>query len=1094
MTGVAENDRYCFEKDALTTHEGGKVSTGKIDLYKDGCFILEAKQGSEAGATKLGTAKRGTAMWALAMQAAQGQAVGYAQTFESPPPFLIVCDIGYCFDLYATFDGTRNYRDYPSAQHKRIFLRDLEAHIEMLRTIFTTPHALDPAKRTTKVTREIAAHLAELARDLEGQTYAPADIATFLMRCIFTMFAEDAGLLPDRGFTTLLEKEWIPSPERFPDEVTQLWQKMDTGGALIGVGMILHFNGGLFADQKALPLTRKQLELLHEASRSSWVDVEPAIFGTLLEGALDPKERHALGAHFTPRAYVERLVRPTIEEPLRAEWDVVRAHVLQLVTTGKSDAARKKAIAALHTFHRRLCRVSVLDPACGTGNFLYVTLDLLKRLESEVFQLLADLGEVRTPFEVAGLTVTPAQFHGLEVKPWAKEIADLVLWIGYLQWLMRTRGDTGNIPEPVLQRYGNIECRDAVLAWDAVETLLDDAGDPVTRWDGVATKKSPVTGKQVPDETQRVTVRQYINSRRASWPNTEFIVGNPPYIGTKRMRQALGDGYVDALRNAYATDVEDNADFVMYWWHAAASLVRAGSARRFGFITTNSITQVFNRRVVTRHIDAEIDPLTLSFAVADHPWVDAANGAGVRVAMTVGSVEPKRSGRLLRVITESMAPDPDGAVAVTMEEQRGTINADLTIGANVVRAEVLRSNAGLCSNGIALHGRGFVVEPDVAADLRRSGADVIKPYIGGKDLLGVRRQLYVIDFSFRTQDEARRANLAAFQHVLDHVKPERDHNKRPSIRDNWWRFAWERPVLMRALSGLSRYIATTETAKHRVFQFVPADVLPDHKILAIALHDAYALGVLSSRVHGVWARRAGGTVVDAPTYNKSLCFDPFPFPDASDAQKDAIGDIGERLDEHRKNRQAQHPDLAMTEMYNVLSRLRADTPLTPKEKVIHEQGLVSVLRQLHDQLDAAVFEAYGLAPAVSDQDIIERLVALNAERTAEERDGSVRWLRAEIQNPSGAGAQTGFVGTVPVKREMQQHAVSQPWPKELPDRIASVRAALKAQRAAISTEQVRGAFTRAPKKDVVMALDTLATLGLILRFESPDGTRWKAAA
>jgi hypothetical protein len=1033
-------------------------------------------------------------MWAAAMQAAQGQAVGYANTFDTPPPFLIVCDIGYCFDLYATFDGSRNYRDFPSAQHKRIFLRDLGAHIETLRTIFLTPHALDPAKRTTKVTREIAGHLAELARDLEGQTYTPEDIATFLMRCIFTMFAEDAGLLPDRAFTTLLEKEWIPNPDRFADEVTQLWQKMNTGGALIGVGKILHFNGGLFADQKALPMTRKQLELLHEASRSSWVDVEPAIFGTLLEGALDPKERHALGAHFTPRAYVERLVRPTIEEPLRAEWDIVRAHVQQLVTTGKSDAARKKAIAALHTFHRRLCRVSVLDPACGTGNFLYVTLDLLKRLESEVFQLLADLGEMRTPFEVAGLTVTPAQFHGLEVKPWAKEIADLVLWIGYLQWLMRTRGDTGNIPEPVLQRYGNIECRDAVLAWDAIDTVLDDAGNPVTQWDGATTKKSPVTGKQVPDETRRVVVQKYVNSRRASWPKTEFIVGNPPYIGTKRMRQALGDGYVDALRNAYAPDVEDNADFVMYWWHAAASLVRAGGARRFGFITTNSITQVFNRRVVTRHIDAEIDPLTLSFAVADHPWVDATNGAGVRVAMTVGSLEPKRSGRLLRVTTESIDPDPDGAVAVTMEEQRGTINADLTIGANVVRAEVLLSNAGLCSNGVALHGRGFVVEPDVAAGLRRSGADVIKPYIGGKDLLGVRRQLYVIDFSFRTQDEARRANPAAFQHVLDHVKPERDHNKRPSIRDNWWRFAWERPVLMRALSGLPRYIATTETAKHRVFQFVAAEVLPDHKILAIALDDAYSLGVLSSRVHGVWARRAGGTVVDAPTYNKSLCFDPFPFPDASDAQKGSIGAIGERLDEHRKSRQAQHPGLAMTEMYNVLWRLRSASPLSPREKVIHEQGLVSVLRQIHDQLDAAVLEAYGLAPAASDQDIIERLVALNADRSAEERNGTVRWLRAEFQSTSGTRAQTGFVGTLPVKKETQQHPVAQPWPKELPERIASVRGALKAQRTAISTEQVREAFTRAPKKDVVMALETLATLGLILRFESSHGTRWKAAA
>jgi hypothetical protein len=1036
-------------------------------------------------------------MWALAMQAAYGQALGYAQTFDTPPPFLIVCDIGYCFDLYATFDGSRNYRDFPNAQHKRIFLRDLGAHIDTLRTIFTTPHTLDPATRSTKVTREIASHLAELARELEEQRHAPADIATFLMRCIFTMFAEDAALLPDRAFTTLLEKEWIPNPERFADEVTQLWQKMNTGGALIGVGKILHFNGGLFVDQTALPLTRKQLELLHEASRASWVDVEPAIFGTLLESALDAKERHALGAHFTPRAYVERLVRPTIEEPLRAEWDIVRAHVQQLLTAtkGATKAAQTKALRALHAFHRRLCTVNVLDPACGTGNFLYVTLDLLKRLESEVFQLLAELGEIQTPLQVAGLTVTPAQFHGIEVKPWAKEIADLVLWIGYLQWLMRTRGDAGHIPEPVLQKYGNIECRDAVLAWDAIEPVLGGDGRPRTRWDGKSTKPSPVTGEPVPDETKQVPIVRYVNPRPATWPAAEFIIGNPPYIGTKRMRQALGEGYVEALRSAYAPDVEENADFVMYWWHTAASLVRSGAARRFGFITTNSITQAFNRRVVSRYVDAESKPLTIVFAIPDHPWVDAANGAAVRVAMTVGAMDSARS-RLLTVTSEQDGDDVDGSANVSFAERHGSMNADLTIGANLVRVAPLRANDGLCTNGVALHGHGFVVAPDVAGKLRASGASVVKRYLGGKDLLAVPRELYVIDFSFMTEEEARDANRAAFQHVMDYVKPERDHNKRDSIRQRWWRFAWERPVLRRALREVRRYIATTETAKHRVFQFLPIDVVPDHMILAVALEDAYHLGVLSSRVHVAWALGSGGTLEDRPRYNKSLCFDPFPFPDASDEQKARIRDIAERLDAHRKAQLHEHPHLTMTGMYNVLVKLRSGEPLSAKEKTVHEEGLISLLRQLHDDLDAAVLDAYGWPADINEADLLARLTALNAERVSEEATGVIRWLRPDIQSAGSATAlQAELAGTAPrsVERASPVAAV-RAWPKELPERISAVRACMQDLSSAAGVAEVRRAFTRAPAKDVAAALDTLASLGLLLRFESAEGTRWRSTA
>jgi hypothetical protein len=519
-----ERDVFVFEKDAVLTHEGGRISTGKIDLYKAGCFLLESKQGSEADGHKLGTARRGTPGWAIAMRDAWGQAVGYTQTLDAPPPFLVVCDVGYCFDLYATFDGTRSYRDFPDALRHRLYLADLPAHAETLRTVFTDPHRLDPSKHAAKVTREIAAHLAELARSLEGAGRKPEEIATFLMRCIFTMFAEGVGLLPEGLFGRALERDWIPAPGRFQGEIEALWRTMNAGGTLFGVGKILQFNGGLFASPDALPLTKKQLQLLLEASTASWVDVEPTIFGTLLERALDPKERHALGAHFTPPAHVERVVKPTIEEPLREDWDVVRAEVRQPVESGKDEPAR----AAVRAYHRRLCEVRVLDAACGTGNFLYATLNLLKRLESEVLGLLGDLGEHGRILELEGLTVTPAQFHGLEIKPWAKEIAELVLWIGYLQRQLRATGDGGSVHEPVLQKYGNIECRDAVLASDGTEPVVSSDGTPLTRWDGETTKPSPVTGEPIPDETARVPVERYLNPRKAEWPRSGLHRRQPP--------------------------------------------------------------------------------------------------------------------------------------------------------------------------------------------------------------------------------------------------------------------------------------------------------------------------------------------------------------------------------------------------------------------------------------------------------------------------------------------------------------------------------------------------------------------------------------
>jgi hypothetical protein len=411
----------------------------------------------------------------------------------------------------------------------------------------------------------------------------------------------------------------------------------------------------------------------------------------------------------------------------------------------------------------------------------------------------------------------------------------------------------------------------------------------------------------------------------------------------------------------------------------------------------------------------------------------------------------------------------------------------------------------------------------------------------------------VIDMYGLSAEDVRVHYPAAYQWLLERVKPERDHNNRESRRRNWWLFGETNPLLRRQLSGLPRYIATVETTKHRVFQFLDADILPDNMLVNIALPDAYALGVLSSRVHVAWALTAGGRlgVGNDPRYNKSRCFEPFPFPAATADQQTEIRALAEELDAHRKRQQAAHPALTLTGMYNVLERLRSGDALNAKEKAIHEQGLVSVLRELHDRLDAAVLAAYGwsdLAPALvgrpgatlpladkapeqaaAEEELLSRLVALNAERAAEEARGHVRWLRPEFQNPSAAdatspGADAGS-DTAPVERVSTRQqtldiphddattdgdgglkpalqgdagdgenlppasrgaakAAKTPWPKTLPEQVQTLRAQLATAPAPLTAETLARRYTGARAAKVAEVLDTLVALGQARRDEA----------
>lgn len=1081
------SNRYVFEKAVTFAHGDGSTSHGRIDLYRRGCFVLEAKQGrlADAPSSRVGHGRRKTAGWDEAMMKARGQAESYARALpasEGWPPFLLVVDVGFSIEVYADFSGLgKTYTPFPDPATHRVFLPDLAdpAVRARLHAIWTDPSSLDPARRSARVTREVADTLATLARSLEASGHAPEAIFGFLMRAIFTMFAEDVKLLPEGSFTRLLDR-MEGNPSVFAKMLGALWTTMAQGGfSPVLETDVLKFNGGLFETCDALPLTAEQIHILADAARHDWRDVEPAIFGTLVERALNPRERHKLGAHYTPRAYVERLVLPTVIDPLREDWNAAKVEALTLRQSGK-DAA---AVAALRTFHRKLCAVRVLDPACGSGNFLYVTLEHMKRLEAEVLDALAALGDTQGGLELEGVTVSPLQFLGLEINPRAAAIADLVLWIGYLQWHLRTHGNA-HPKEPVIERFHSIEWRDALIEHGGTAGVTDCDGHLKMRWDGHTTKVHPVTGESVPDETALVPVERYLDVRRATWPTADFIVGNPPFIGNKRMRVALGDGYVEAIRKAFP-DVPETVDFVMFWWHLSAEFVRSGSARAFGFITTNSISQTFNRRTIAQHMERG---LRIAFAVPDHPWVDSVDGASVRIAMSVGSMNPE-PGKLWRIQSEE-ASDGDAAM-VQFSEVVAEIHSDLTCGADVTAAKHLASNKNISFMGVTPIGEGFLVDAAwigrLTEDERRSSLARLRRYANGKDLAERPRGVWIIDFFGISTDSAAVDFPTGLQRVIERVKPERMQNNRAAYREKWWVFGEPRGEMRKAMVGLSRYIATCRTAKHRIFQFLDGTILPDSKVVAICSDDSFFLGVLQSRIHVGWSVQVGSFlgVGNDSNYNNSECFGKFPFPACTPDQQDRIRQIAERLDAHRKRQQDLHADLTMTGMYNVLEALREGRPLNAKEKAIHEKGLVAILRELHDDLDRAVFAAYGWDAALSDEQILERVVALNAERAAEEAQGLVRWLRPSFQNPSANPAATQSDLALPevVTTGRKGKVVKLPWPTSTREQIQALRAALAQPGSDRTPDGLAKRFQGARVAQVALLLEAMAALGQVREFE-----------
>lgn len=1105
---AGDDNPYCFEADVID----GK-STRRMDVYKRGHFIFEAKQGvnpKEADgpavtASKVGHSKnpkgagvRGSLDWRNAMSSGRLQVGRYAAAVtkrgDPKPPFIVLADVGHKLWVWSSFqpDAADDYGDFDAlAAFEWEALADARV-FRLLRLIFTAPAELNEDARGQRVTAEIAAEVCKLAADLEKRE-SPEVVGDFLMKCVFTMFAEDVGLLP-RGLFTAHVERWLADKkagkgETFVRGLRAFWKRMDTGGDLDTGEVIRRFNGYLFKNHEPVDLTIAELDTLRKMARHDWRRVSPAIFGTLLERALSSVERQRLGAHYTPEPYIRRLVERTLMAPLRAEWGDVRVKMEHAQRTAKNEpAGRKAAITQGAAFRKKLAAVRVLDPACGSGNFLFVALKEMKRLEGEVERSLLAVGGYQPPMDYEGESVHPAQFFGVELKPWAAKIAELVLWIGYLQWQV-SAGRMARMNDPLIKDLHHIEARDALIAYEGREPVLDAHGKPVMRAVGVTDKGA---------ERRMEPVERLKGVKVAPWPKADFIVGNPPFLGNKRMMDLLGPGYVEAIKEAFPA-MPGSADLVMWWWWRAADLVAKGKLRAFGFVTTNSITQTFNRGVVSEALDAK--GVRLRYAVADHPWYD--EGAAVRIAMTVATSEPGAA-TIATVADEKRTRAAELELVRVDESPAEVIHPDLSTGAKVTAAVPLKANEGLCFQGFNLVGEGFRLTREEVIDCGYSPEklpSVIKPAFIGRDLVQRPRERYVIDLHGLPLDVVRVEHPKLLERIVREVKPQRDAQNDKQRREKWWLFGRSGSDLRRAIAETRRFITTSETAKHVLFHFRDGTSSPDHTTYAVALEDGAALAVLSSSAHRAWAQHPGigarqGKGND-PRWRNLTCFNPFPFPDLTAAQRETLRGLGESLHAHREARLKEHPDLTLTDTYNVLEKLRAGAALDVKEQVTADHALVHTLRALHEDIDRAVLAAYGWPDGLTDDEIVARLVALNAERAAEEARGVIRWLRPEYQREAVGGEAQQSIDTgdgklkpakvKPSKAKAKVGPVK--WPAALPARIEAMLDAVKARDEA-TTAELTASFEGAEPGDVGLVLECLLAAQRVARVEEHGATRW----
>lgn len=897
------------------TYEYGASKTtggeGWADAWKRGCFGFEAK----------GTGKD--------LGKAYAQLKMYADALENPP-LLIVSDL-------QRFEIHTNFTNAVKQVHK-FTVEDLANHEtrRLLAAAFNDPHQLRPGTTRQDITQEAAAKFAALAEALRKRGHEPHAVAHFLNRLLFCMFAEDIGLLPDHIFSKLV-RSVQDKPDQFQARSAALFAAMKTGGDF-ALADIEYFNGGLFEDAETLRLEPDELLILDEAASLDWSEIDPSIFGTLFERGLDPNKRSQLGAHYTDPDTIMKIVGPVVVGPLLAEWETEKAAIASILDKAKTKGIPKAAQQRFNAFLERLRTFRVLDPACGSGNFLFLSLRALKGLEARVLWEGESLGLGRQAPNVG-----PANVLGIELNEYAADLARLTVWIGEIQWMIQN--GYGVRRNPILQALGGIENRDALINADDSE---------------------------------------------AAWPEADAIIGNPPFIGDKKMIGELGEDYATRIRKAFAGRVPGGADFVCYWFEKANDSIAKGHTKRAGFVATNSIRGGANREVL-KHAS---ETTRIFDAWDDEPWVN--EGAAVRVSLVCFG-HANQPARMDGVPVGEIFPD------LTASDSAGN-------GTDTTKAAKLSQNAGTCFVGIQKTGPFEVSGPVARAWLTspnangRPNSDVVRPWANGLDVVRRGRDYWIIDYGTDMAEQDAAMYELPFAYAMENVRPTRTGKREARTNEMWWLFQWSRPVMRKALDGLTRFIATPEVSKHRVFVFLPVTIVPDKNLTVLARDDDTTIGVLHSRIHEVWALRMGTSLEDRPRYTPSTTYETFPFPEgmtpdipAQDYAKHpraiAVAAAAKKLLEARE-RWLNPPEWVNWE--RTPEEEAAGFPLRPVPKPGHEAALKkrtltnlynerpAWLDILHRALDDAVATAYGWKWPLSDEEILRKLFELNQVRAAQE--------------------------------------------------------------------------------------------------------------
>ena len=898
-------EAYCFERGARKDTGGD----GWADVWKRHHFAWEYK-GKHAN-----------------LDTAFGQLRLYALALENPP-LLIVSDM-------LRFRIRTNWTNSVSKTYE-FGLDDLAdaATRDRLKWAFSDPERLRPGETRRSLTEQAAQSFATLAQSLRERGHDPREVAHFVNRLVFCMFADDVDLLPGQMFTRMLEQA-RRTPAHFADLAGDLFRVMASGGR-VGFETVDWFNGGLFDDGTALPLEESDIDTVLAASNLDWSEIDPSILGTLFERGLDPGKRAQLGAHYTDRDKIMLLIEPVVIRPWLAEWTAEKAEIaaeLDRAGAAKSLAARTKrrneAERRYRAFLNRLRSFTVLDPACGSGNFLYLALQALKDLEHRVQFEAEALGFQRSFPEVG-----PANVKGIEINPYAAELARVSVWIGEIQWMRRNGFSEAR--DPILKPLDTIECRDAILTPDSTEP---------------------------------------------KWPEADVVIGNPPFLGYSPQREILGDDYTGAVRRVYKGAVPAFADLVCYWFHKAGRLVADNKIARAGLVATNSIRGGRNRTVLDRIVADSV----VFDAWSDEPWV--VDGAAVRVSLVCFGT--KRAGLVGHL---------DGSAAPRINADLTAATADITTATKLAGNRGTAFIGGMKKGSFDIPGdlaREWLRLPTNPNG--RTNADILKPWMNGMDLTRRPAGKWIIDFGHEMSATDAALYEAPFEYVVEHVKPVREQNRRDDLRRGWWRHDRSGQTMFKRLAVLPRYIATARVAKHRLLVWLDARICPDGQLVVIARNDDTTFGILHSRFHELWSLRLCTWLGKGndPRYTPSTTFETFPFPKgltpdilaadyADDPRAVTVALEARKLVELR-DRWLNPPEWVEF----------VDEPVAgyPKRAISRDEEAAKWLKNrtltnlynarpqwladAHDALDAAVAAAYGWSADISDDDVLRELLALN---------------------------------------------------------------------------------------------------------------------